>query len=71
MLSWIKRHPQRTAGLALSMVGAVQTNLALFQVHVSSLVYSGITTALGILVTVLAWLKTNTKDDSDPGQPAI
>lgn len=62
MLTWIRNHPQRTAGLLLSVFGSVQTSLALVQ---SSLppIYSALITALfGVTVTVLAWVQKNLKD---------
>jgi hypothetical protein len=62
MWQWIKQHPQRTAGLALSVVGGVQTNLVLFTELISPLANSIITTVFGILVTTLAWVKSNTTD---------
>lgn len=62
MWQWIKLHPQRTAGLALSVVGGVQTNLVLFTELISPLTNSIITTVFGVLVTALAWVKSNTKD---------
>jgi hypothetical protein len=60
--AWIKRHPQRTAGLALTVIGGAQTNLVLFTDYISPLANSLITTAFGILVAVLAWVKSNTTD---------
>lgn len=68
MLDWIKRHPQRTAGLFLTIIGGVQTNLALFTDYLSPLANSLITTAFGIIVTVLAWVKTNTTDEQETKQ---
>lgn len=66
MWQWIKTHPQRSAGLALTIVGGVQTNLVLFTDHISPLVNSIITTAFGILVATLAWVKSNTTDTGTP-----
>jgi hypothetical protein len=62
MWQWIKSHPQRTAGLALTIIGGVQTNLVLFTEYLSPLVNSLVTTAFGILVAALAWVKSNTND---------
>lgn len=64
MKEWIKKHPQRATGLLISVFGAVQANLIMFQAHVDPLVYAGINTALGILVTALAWFKDNTPPES-------
>jgi len=59
---WIKKHPQRTAGLALTVIGGAQTNLVLFTDYISPLANSIITTLFGVLVSALAWVKTNVPD---------
>jgi hypothetical protein len=64
MWTWIKAHPQRTAGLALTVIGGVQTNLVLFTDLMTPLAGTITQTVFGMLVTTLAWVKSNTKDES-------
>jgi hypothetical protein len=61
---FIKAHPQRTTGLLLVAVGAVQANLAMFQQYVSPLVFAGLTSGLGVVVAVLGYIKSNTPPDT-------
>jgi hypothetical protein len=61
---FIKKHPQRATGLFISVFGVVQANLAMFQAHVSPLLYAGLNIVLGIIVTALAWFKDNTPPES-------
>jgi hypothetical protein len=62
MWQWIKQHPQRTTGLLLQVFAYIQGALAMFQSHVSPLVFAGITALFGIIVTVLSWAVKNTQD---------
>lgn len=68
MWNWIKCHPQRTAGLLLTVFGSAQTSLALFQANLPPLMNAGITAAFGIVITVLAWVQKNFKDKQETPQ---
>jgi hypothetical protein len=62
ILAWVRKHPQRTAGLALTVIGGVQTNLVLFTDFIIPLANIIITTLFGVLVSALAWVKSNVPD---------
>jgi hypothetical protein len=63
MWAWIKKHPQRLAGLLLSVFGSVQGGLALFQQAMPPLVSAGVNMAMGALIAALAWAHKNLKDE--------
>lgn len=63
MMDWIKKHPQRIAGLLLVVFTQVQGAMSLAQVPMSPVVSWAVTTVIGIVVAVLAWVVKNTKDE--------
>ena len=63
---FIRKHPQRTTGLLLVVFGSLQTSLALFKEHMPPLVDSIITTAFGVVVTVLGYIKTESVKPEEP-----
>jgi hypothetical protein len=58
MIDWLKKHPQRTAGLLLAIFTQIQGAMALASLPWHPLVIWGLNTALGTVVTTLAWAKT-------------
>lgn len=64
MWQWIKKHPQRTAGLLLALFGSVEGGLVLFQTVIPPLWNAGIKFAFGTLTAGLAWAKLNLKDEA-------
>jgi len=63
MWEWIKKHPQRTAGLALTVIGGIQTNLSLVMDHFPPLIGAVTNMVFGTLVATLGWMKSNAKDE--------
>lgn len=63
MNAWIRRHPQRTASLLLIVFTQIQGALTLAQIPMSPLVTWAVTTILGTVMAVLAWVIKNLKDD--------
>ena len=63
MLDWIRKHPQRTAGFAIQVFGAVQMIVVALQAHIDPIVNAVVTAAFGGLVSILAWVQKNTKDE--------
>lgn len=55
---FIRKHPQRTTGLLLTVFGSLQTSLAMFQSHIPPLAFAVITMVFGVIVTVLGFIKS-------------
>jgi hypothetical protein len=64
VIAWIKKHPQRSAGLLLVIFTQIQGALTLAQLPIPPLAMWGINTAIGGVVAVLAWVVKNTKDEA-------
>ena len=71
MWTWVKAHPQRTASFLLIVFTQIQASLALANFTIPPIWTWGINTFFGVVMAVLAFVVKHTKDDSDPGKPAI
>lgn len=63
MWNWIKKHPQRIAGLGVVMFSQIQAGFAMLQTPIHPLITWGVNSTLGLIIATLAWAIKNLKDE--------